>query len=447
MPDDKKPDDMILDEQNKGNQNKGQEGMLTPEQVAKLEAEGKSIVVNAPQQGEISDSFKIVMGAPPAQGAAPAEGQQIDASKLTDDQKQRLETMTKIEDKVNKGQELSDDDKALLTALGRELELEPAQEKKINISGVEHTVDQAWEIARKHFGIDEGLKITDRTKETLINDYAKAANRGTQQRVVQQRSEEQSRIQRDLDVQRSAIQTEIASVNAQKAALDSRKKALEKKAGDAITKDETKDENGAPDIEKLMRYQRKVDAQEELNEIAEQVKAVETAVNDVAQREAQLMVRSFLNTHPQFQTGEGDVFSVFQRITDGQSVTEDDRGKALELDDIFRTARSKNILPEHEFARRSKQTQGYNYSDTVQTTIRNGSGPALPALPAADKSYAAMIARFKQKLAIAPGTTTQGGGGSGASSTDMSAAQVIIKADAATLGNESDEFREKVLGF
>jgi len=440
-----KDTDMLVDEQNKGNVNKGQDGMLTPEQIIAAEAAGKVVVPPlAPVGTRPNDGITIVDGpAPPGSPAAAVPAAPGAAPALSAEDKAKVVQIETIEQKILAGTELSDDEKAIVAGITAQLDLAPDAPKTIKIGGQEITEGQAWERVKKDWKIDPNLKVTVATQQSMVLDWAKAQNRNVQQVVTQQRSEEQAKVARELETRRHDIEIQNATVQAEKKALQTRKASLEKRANDPITENDLRNEDNTINLANQMKYMRKLDAQEELADLNTELQEVEKSSNEVNLQLIAAEVRTFVAEHPQLATAE-DTWTVMTKLLRGESVSDEDRDKALEVDDIFKAAGDKKILPKHEFSRRSRQG-GYAFVDTAQA----GPGanlPSLPGLPSPAKSSAEAIRRFKERLHLVPSGTPAGGGAAPASEPGESAASQIIKHDSKVLGNEEDPML-KELGY
>ena len=437
--------DMIDDEQDKGNKNAGQEGMLTPAQIIAAEAAGKTIIPPPAIGTTPNDMIRIVDGPPPPAGSV-AGPTPTDDKTLTEEDKARLAEIVALEEKIQKGLALTDDDQALIAMINAQIEASPPAAKTFKIGDEEITADEAWKRVQTDWKISPDLKPSDQTKERMTADWLKSQNRTVQQRVVQHRSEEQAKVSRELEIQKHNVELEAARVDAEKKALEARAMSLKKRAEDPVTEADVQDaESGRVNSANQIKYMRKLDAIEELAELNAQLQRIQQSSTDVAMRRLRADVAFFQAEHPQFATSE-DAFSVMDKVLSGGNVSEEDRDKALELDDIFKTAGQKEVLPQHEFRLRAKGNTAYAFRDTAQATRRNGTGAPLPELPPPIKSFADRITKYKERIARVPSGTPAGGGAGPAGGPEKSPARQIIELDNAVLGQEEDPF-QKELGY
>jgi hypothetical protein len=421
--------DALEDELRSGNVNQGVQGMPKPGDMVAAEKGGEG-----PQGGQAA-----------AAGAGPqgGDGEGFD--------------YTTILAKVDKGEELTNDELAIVAMMQKELGEGPqgtaaAAPKTYNIGGRTFSEDEIEQQMRQEYNLPADMQITDAGKAKMIERYVKSANRSEQQQRNQAQSEVNARdrqanmVERlHLQNERKRLQDERSDIKRERDRLTRVKETLTAAAKNIIPKEELIDPNtNQIDPEKLLKWQEARTAQAQLPGVEQELTELNNRETKNEGLVLQTEVTAFIAEHPQYATN-GDPFELWNKLSRGESLPEADEIKVLELDQLISDSRAKGIPIEKQFTIKKHQRSLAVAEPAQPGTPGKGKLP-LPELRSNPKTMAEIIRQHQARVKASPAGGGAGGGGGERGNGTMTAARATIEADKKILGNNADPFA-KELGF
>jgi hypothetical protein len=414
--------------------NKGQPGMLTPQQMIALEEEAaKKAAAGGEQQ-------RSPTGEPPKPPEKKAEEGDIEFNHDA------------LLAKVEKGEELTPDEKATLAMMEADLRMAPHQEptepeKTYRIGDKEYTrTDLLKKIREQETDLGD-LKISPQTEERIINWYIKSANRSIQQRANQQESERLAHERRVMSEQSVKLNAERARYSAERAALqkqiqmlEAEKKELQEILKHPLTAEEVREKDD-PDMQAQYIEQRA--AARRVQQIEKQQKEIVSSEAEVATREFQTRVELFVAEHPQYRPKSGDVFSVWDKVSRGEQVDQEDKLKVQELDHLFVEAATRRVPIEDLFAYYEKANR-LAIKPEAQSL---DNGRRVPPEPKRTKTVAEIIREHKERGKLAPPVVAGGGAQNRGTAPPERVSTHMVKEAQKVLGEDKGDFLTKELGF
>lgn len=413
----------ILDEilAQPGNREPGQPEMPTPEQVIAAE--------NARANGE-----PIPGQEEPKPAAAEKKEGEEEQSELDEEVAAALE-------KINKGEALTDDEKASIAEMKAALG-EPAEEDEDKTYTIAGKVFTKAEVIARMKGEwlkgpeGEELNPSPEKLDRMVEGYVKSRNRERQHVEVQKQSEVNAAERQALLQAKMLKQQEVDRNRAIHQKIQ--RELEEERARAAIDVDESKlqDENGRLDPVALVKYQQKVAAAERVVRLEREEKEVGGQIAEDGRTLFVAEVSALMAIAPQYKI-EGDVRSVIKAIAEGGTVDRTAKMKLLDLEQIIMDARKKGISSEEEYELLEKRGQ-LAFKPTAQPAGAGKPKP-IPGVKTTADSLAKMLAEYnKRKAAAPPGA---GGTGAGRHADNRSDARKLVDHDRATLdGGEKDDF-------
>ena len=402
----------------------GQEGMLTPQQMIERE-QGKASPETPTPAPEGTGTPAPVAPAPEAPKAteAPKEVNRDDVIK-----------------KVEANQDLTDDEKAELILIQKEMEAEPPPpEQTFNIAGKVYT---ATEIDSKMR--EEWIGQLDLSPERLAKvreGYVKAQNREAQHLQVQKQQEVNAAERQAVLQAKLMLEQDLNRKKMDRERLRKEAEMMKARAAVEVNENDLYDETtGRLKLDKQYIYNRKQEATERLPFLQEELASTEHDLEAATQELFKAEINALTIVAPQYKMPV-DVITAWKQMG---TLSPDDKLKVLELDELVRAARSKGIALEDEYAYR-KAAGTLAIKPPAQPVAR--STPRLPELPNNTEALRKAIAAYKKKAAAAPPNTAGAPGPTRPGGEEKSLARQMVEHGRAVLGTGSDDFLEKELGY
>jgi len=437
---------MLEESQTEVGANKGVPGMVKPSDI--IAAEQRRLAGGGQPSAPGAPPVPAAPGAPPPPPATPPG-----PGDLTVNHDELLQ-------KVEKGEALSDDEKAILAIMKKEVETgsEPpapgaapgTPEPKYKIGQQEFTKSELLTKIRTEETELGDLKITPATEEKILQWYVKSQNRTEQQRSTQAESERlaherkiQSEKEIQLNTERARLEGEISAITRERKSLADEKKVLTATLATPVKAEEIEDaQTGKINHEKNAQFLEQRAATKRLQAIAAKEQELTSSEAELSYNRFKTTVHTFVAANPQYGTKE-EVFTVWDKVSRGEAVDPEDELKVQELDRIFVESLNRKIPAEKVFAYYQKANQL-----AIKPPAQSGNGRpgALPPEPKPAKTAAEIIRAHKQRAALAP-PGAPGGGNQQRGGGVERAAEHIVKADAKALGREDDQFLSTELGY
>ncbi len=424
--------DALEDELNAGNKEPGVQGMLKPSDMIARETAG-------------------------AQGAQAAPGAQ-GSNNGGEDSDEAIDYQAILK-KVDSGQELSDDELALVQMMQAENEKggpgsQGAQDapKTYNIGGKAYSAVEIEQQMRTEYNLPAEMELSDASKQKMIDRFVKGANRTEQQRQNQVQSEVNARERQANMVERLHLQNErkrlqeaVQQNKAERQRLTRVKETLSAAAKGLVPQDQLIDPTtNQIDTKKLMSNFKAEQAAEQLPEVERQISELDKSERENEGRALQAEVMAFIADHPQYKT-EGDPFALWEKLSRGEVLAEQDEIRVLELDQLISDSRAKGVPIDKVFTIRKAQ-RTLAVAEPAQTGTRATGKLPLPELRSNPKTMAEIIRRHQARVQASPQGGGQGGGGGERGNAQKSTARLTIEQDRKILGQADDAF-VKELGF
>jgi len=365
----------------------GQKGLPTPAEMEALE-EGREEA-----SGEAAETGGDEEG---ADKALPLEGIDVDV------------LQKKVEDK----EELSEAEQAALTEIERVAESKP--EKTYTIAGKSYTFEEMEKRFREETD-NQDTEFSAAGLEKTVDTFVKSQNReaahvatAEKQKVLAEESRQIAAERQQLEVEKARIETEQLTISRDRVKIEKAKEKLTVKANSTVTEADTLNtETGITDIKKFMEYQAKIQAQEQLEAIAEEEEKISKEEQEINAKLAYASLKTIQLAHPQYRTTD-DVLVIAQKLTQHQPVSAEDKAKFLALRLMYQEASTANLPIEDVYE--SKKLHKQTLPDVAPPT------PARPGLKQLNKErtlaqQVAAIKRFKEKVAKNPKLAESIGGG------------------------------------
>lgn len=348
--------------------------------------------------------------------------------------------------KLEKGEELTEDEKKALQVIETEVEKpeKPAKPTKTyTIAGKTvsfEEMEKRWREETKIGGVDvsaEALELNvDRFVRGENREAAQVALAERQKQVAvevkeaEARKQELTLIQQRLDLERSRIQME-------KSRIAKMKQRLIEKANAPVTKQdlEPADPTERVDPDKQFQYSEKLRAQAQLQEVEEQeAEMVQMERNINAQRLYTELTQLQL-AHSQYQTKE-DIRVLAKKHSEGQALPAEDEIKFLALTTMGNEAITHGLRLDQVYALR--KAEGRTLPEAAAQT------PQRPALGTEKKpeTLAAKIEEYKRRLAKNP-KLAGGSGGGQRGTAEKSPARKMIEGDRFLMDEDPGDFGRK----
>lgn len=368
----------------------GQEGLPTPAEMEALE-EGQEA---AAQEG--------------ATEAATEEGK----STATTTEALKGIDIDVLQEKVEKNQELSEDEQAALAVIQSEAD---KPEKSYTIAGKTYSFAEMESKFRQETD-NEQTEFTPAGLEKTVDTFARSQNREAAHVATAERQKVLARETKEIEAERQGVAVEKARMETQRLSLERDRNRIEKvkakleaKANSPVTEEQTVNpETGIIDTRKFLEYQAKLNAQEELASIAEEEDKIAREESQISAQIAYASLKSTQLAHPQYRTSE-DLLVVAQKIVRKESISAEDKAKFLALRSMYQEADAAQLEIEDVYD--SRRLHGQVLPDVAQTTA--GTRPGLKQLNKERTlaQQAEAIRRFKERVAKNPKLAESIGGG------------------------------------
>jgi hypothetical protein len=398
------------------------------------------------------------------QGGEKPESQKTDDAQSKEDAQIDEQVLDTIINKVEKGEDLSDEEQQIYERVlveQAEKPEEPTPEvPKFNIAGNEYSYDDLRVKMREAYRIGN-IKLSEEGEKNLVEAYVKNQNRTAQQRAVEDRQRQVVTERHDLERDKTATmemrranEQRAIQLEAQRQQLENEKKVLEREknrllklANQGLTKDDLYDEEQRLDPDKQHQYNKQLDAKERLTEITEREREIQSSEENNQKELSRTQIFSFIADHPEYEPSE-DIDTILEKINKGYEINEQDEKKLLELDDFARESSTKGLPIEKVYRlHKARGTLAVKPAEAQTSTERQGGKPPLPELPSRTKEAADLIRSYKKKMQLAGSSVGGGGYGRGTQAPQKTDAEKLLDAGRKARGVEKDSFTRDELGY
>lgn len=321
------------------------------------------------------------------------------------------EILATIELKLNAGEELSEEEKAIAAKVEEEIKepeqaKETAKETVFKIGKDELTSSQVEEKMRAELNLGK-LDISADAKEKMLQMYVKAQNRSEAQVSVAKGFEENARTREALSTERIRLEQVAKSVAEAEQRLEAKRIKLSRAAQNPVEQKDVYDELGRVDIAKLEELRKKNDAIDQLNDINEELESLKQQKTGT-QREVRIaMANEFASAHPEFSPTTESIVEIATKINQGIPVDPEDEIKVLELTRLMDEAVARGLTLEKIHAIESRR--GTLAVKPVAQPTKDAE-PKIPTnLPKPTKTLPQKIAEMRAKIAKAGVDTSSPG--------------------------------------
>lgn len=355
------------------------------------------------------------------------------------------ETLAMIELKINAGEELTEEEKAITAKIEesmKEPEIPPApvKESVFKIGKDEFTSSQIEEKMRTDLNIGK-IDLSAEAKEKMIQMYVKSQNRSEAQVAVAKGFEENAQERHQLALERQRLEGIARSTAERETRLMAKVQKLQKVASNPVEQKDVYNELNQVDVIKLGQFQDKNRAIEELQEVNEELESIKAQKTDTQRQVRIAMLNEFTAVHPEFKTAAA-IEDIATNINKGLPVDPDDEMKVLELTRLMDEAAYRGLTLEKIYTVESRR-------GTLAVKPAAQSAPEPPkiptTLPKPPKPLAQKIADFRAKNSKAtPGTSSPGAPMPPAKPSN---AAELIRSDQRTLGMNNADPLVRSIGY
>lgn len=353
-----------------------------------------------------------------------------------------------IELKLQNNEELTAEEKVIAERIDAEVKepepvvpAEPVIEEKFKIGKDEFTSSQIEEKMRAELNLGK-LDISKEAKEKMLQMYVKSQNRSEAQVAVAKGFEENAQTRQVLSMERSRLEQAAKSLVDAEARLVAKQQKLSKVANNPIEQKDIYNELNQVDLTKFAQFQDKNRAIADLEEINDELKAIQNQKTDTQRNVRIAMANEFTLAHPEFKTGE-DIISLATKINQGVPVDLEDEIKVRELTRLMDEAINQGLTLEKSYILESRRG-----TIAVKPTAQPAEDPKpkIPAtLPKNPKTLAQKVAEFRAKNAKASPDT--GSPGTPMPVSKPTKASELIRSDQNILGTNAADPMVRSLGY
>lgn len=359
------------------------------------------------------------------------------------------EELATIELKLNAGEELTTEEKAIADKIDQEVAepapvvpAEPVIEEKFKIGKDEFTSSQVEEKMRAELNLGK-LDISKDAKEKMLQMYVKSQNRSEAQVAVAKGFEENAQTRQVLSMERSRLEQAAKSLVDAEARLVAKQQKLSKTANSPIEEKDIYNELNQVDLTKFAQFQDKNRAVQDLEEINDELRAIQGQKTDTQRNVRIAMANEFVLSHPEFKPVTGDIVDLATKINQGVEIDLEDEIRVRELTRLMDEAINGGLTLEKSYAIESRR--GNLAVKPIAQSIKEPEPKVPTNLPKNPKTLAQKVAEFRAKSAKASPDT-------GSPSVPLPAkkpttASELIRSDQTTLGTNTRDPMVRSLGY
>jgi len=378
----------------------------------------------------LTDALKVVGAEERQEGMpTPSEMEALeDGSGAADETAEAAETEAKekpkpldgidvdlLEEKVTKGEELTEAEQNALDIISEKVEEPEKPEKTYTIAGKNYTFEEMESKFRSETDNEE-TAFQPSGLEKAVDAFAKSQNReaahvatSEKQKALAQESRQIAAERQQVEIEKARIETQQLAIERDRSRIEKLKEKLTAKAGSTVTEADTQNpETGLTDVKKLHEYEAKLQAQEQLAEIAEEEQRISSEEAHINAKLAYATLKSVQLAHPQYRTTD-DLLVIAKKITQNQQISAEDKAKFLALRSMYAEAATAQLSVDDVYE--SRKLHGQTLPEVAPPTA--GTRPGLKKLNQERTlaEQAAAIKRYKERVAKNPRFAESIGGG------------------------------------